>query len=133
MFYTFDHFYTKTLKLEVSHPDIMQLHGDYLYSSSRNILKNIEVIYVENLQNPEPINFREVEDEVYEVAQTASDLPVSENINIKNHNKTFSDTSEISQMFSSDEEDQIPDFESETPNQSFNGTIVGSTNGSNMM
>ena len=111
----------------------MQLHGDYLYSSSRNILKNIEVIYVENLQNPEPINFREVEDEVYEVAQTASDLPVSENINIKNHNKTCSDTSEISQMFSSDEEDQIPDFESETPNQSFNGTIAGSTNGSNMM
>ena len=88
---------------------------------------------MENLQNPEPINFREVEDEVYEVAQTASDLPVSENINIKNHNKTFSDTSEISQMFSSDEEDQIPDFESETPNQSFNGTIAGSTNGSNMM
>ena len=70
MFYTFDHFYTKTLKLEVSHPDIMQLHGDYLYSSSRNILKNIEVIYVENLQNPDPINFREVEDEVYEVGPT---------------------------------------------------------------
>ena len=36
-------------------------------------------------------------------------------------------------MFSSDEEDQILDFESETLNQSFNGTIAGSTNGSNMM
>ena len=52
---------------------------------------------------------------------------------LKIDNNAFSDTSEISQMFSSDEEDQIPDFESETPNQSFNGTIAGSTNGSNMM
>ena len=88
---------------------------------------------MENLQNPEPINFREVEDEVYEVAQTSTDLPVSVHNNGINDNNTFSDTSEISNMFSSDEEDQIPDFESGTPNQSFNGTIVGSTNGSNMM
>jgi hypothetical protein len=99
----------------------------------KNILKNIEVIYVENLQNPEPINFREVEDEVYEVAQTTTDLPVSVHNNVINDNNTFSDTSEISNMFSSDEEDQIPNFESETPNQSFNGTIAGSTNGSNMI
>ena len=88
---------------------------------------------MENLQNPEPINFREVEDEVYEVAQTTPDLPVTENNNVTNDKNTFSDTSEISQMFSSDEEDQIPDFESETPNQSFNWTIASSTNGSNMM
>ena len=88
---------------------------------------------MENLQNPEPINFREVEDEVYEVAQTTTDLPVSVHNNVINDNNTFSDTSEISNMFSSDEEDQIPNFESETLNQSFNGTIAGSTNGSNMM
>jgi hypothetical protein len=64
---------------------------------------------------------------------------VPEKNNVKNDNNTFSDTNEITKMFSSDEdEDDIPSLtnspihefsvdKEDEPNQSFNGTIAGST------
>ena len=72
-----------------------------------------------------------------------TDLPVPEQNSLKIENNTFSDTSEISQMFSSDEDDipsltnsPIHEFsvdKEDEPNQSFNASNDCSTTaGSNM-
>ena len=62
---------------------------------------NIDVVWVEkDLPNPEPVNFREIEDEVYLPMAQITPVPVSEQ---STHDDLISESSDFN-MFSSDDE-----------------------------